>query len=68
VIKARLAGASFRRLAFVSDRGGRYVATINFHEPIGVERQDGLVVALTVTPGLMRLDLSVKTEGSPHAG
>lgn len=52
IVKARLAGARFRRLAVISERGGRYVATINFREPVGPEKQDGLVVMLTVPPGV----------------
>lgn len=64
VIKARVAGVTFRRLAAVSERGGRYVATLDFKTPMGPERKNGLVIALAVAPGVMRLDLSVRTEGS----
>lgn len=53
IIKARMAGARFRRLAAITVRADRYVATINFRDPIGPEGQDGLVVMLTVAPGVL---------------
>lgn len=51
VIRARLGGARFNRLARIDVRAGRYVATINFQEPIGPERQTDLVLMLRFAPG-----------------
>lgn len=50
MVRARMRWAQFRPVAHVSARAGRYVAEIDFAEPIGPERQDGLVVMLTVMP------------------
>jgi hypothetical protein len=46
VIRARNSGARFKPHATVFRREGRLVARIDFHEPVGPERELGVVVLL----------------------
>lgn len=51
LVKARLRGAVFKPEAALHLRAGRYVAVIDFEEPIGPERLDGLAIMLNLLPG-----------------
>lgn len=51
ILRAKLRNAVFKPLGRISVRADRYVGEIDFVEPIGAERQDGLVVMLGIAPG-----------------
>lgn len=53
IIRASLRQARFRRLARISVRTGRFVAELEFVEPVGPERQRAVVIPLPVRPEVL---------------
>lgn len=67
MVRARMRWARFKPIARVMVRADRFVAEIDFEEPVGPERQDGLVVMLTVRPAV-RAPVDVSTSAAGVVG
>ncbi len=50
MVKALVRGAVFKPQATILLRHGCFVAQLDFEEPVGPDRQDGLVLMLNVHP------------------